>query len=261
MLSKLSAPLVLAVAAGMAPGGAQAQATLQVIISGGFHQSYRTVLPAFEKATGITVLTGSGASEGVGPKTIRYQLAHGVKTDVVILSREGLHKLMEDGRIEPGSDVGLASTPLAAAVRTGAPRPDISTPSQFRNALIAAGKVVMPGSTSGQFVRDKVFPTLDLPDHVKLTLVARSTESAEALRAGAADLAIGPASELVHEPGLDMIGILPKELQIVQTFTAAITQGAANPVNAKKLIDYLASDAPEVIQAIQANGMEPARGR
>jgi molybdate transport system substrate-binding protein len=62
--------------------------TIKVIISGGFSAVYRDVLPDFERRTGIRVETGSGASEGTGPKTIRHQLANGTKADVVILSRE-----------------------------------------------------------------------------------------------------------------------------------------------------------------------------
>ena len=80
-----------------------APTTIKVIISGGFAAVYREVLPEFERTTGIKVETGSGASEGTGPKTIRHQLANGIKADVVILSREGLRKLIEDGRIRVGT--------------------------------------------------------------------------------------------------------------------------------------------------------------
>ena len=101
--------------------------TIGVIISGGFAAVYREVLPEFERTTGIKMETGSGASEGTGPKTIRHQLANGIQADVVILSREGLRKLIEDGRIRAGSEAGLATAALAAAVRAGSPKPDIGS--------------------------------------------------------------------------------------------------------------------------------------
>ena len=44
-------------------------AQINVIISGGFSAAYREVLPAFERTTGITVTTASGASQGNGPGT------------------------------------------------------------------------------------------------------------------------------------------------------------------------------------------------
>ncbi|WP_456753477.1 substrate-binding domain-containing protein [Bradyrhizobium sp. USDA 4461] len=231
--------------------------TLKVIISGGFAAVYREVLPEFERSTGIKVETGSGASEGIGPKTIRHQLAHGTQADVVILSREGLRALIEDGRIRPGSDAGLATAPLAAAVRTGDRKPDISSDLALRNALIDAGRIVAPSST---IVRDKILPKLNLPDTVRLTLEARGTEAAEALRAGRANCSIGPTSELVQESGIELVGLLPADLQLVQTFTAAIVNDAKAPEAAKRLIDFLSSDSDRLLAAIKRAGMEPARG-
>src|ERR1700761_1040822 len=129
--------------------------TLKVITSGGFAGVYRDVLPGFEQRTGIKVETGSGASEGTGPATIGYELANGAKADVVVLGREGLQKLIDDRRIAAGSATDLATASLGAAVRAGWPKPDISTDVAFMTALIDAGEVVAPGSTSGLFVRDK----------------------------------------------------------------------------------------------------------
>jgi molybdate transport system substrate-binding protein len=233
--------------------------TIKVIISGGFATVYREVLPEFERTTGIKVETGSGASEGTGPKTIRHQLANGIQADVVILSREGLRKLIEDGRIRLGSEAGLATAALAAAVRAGSPKPDIGNHAAFRKALINAGQVVAPSSTSGQFVRDKIFPKLDLPDTVRLTLEARGTEAAEALRAGKANFSIGPTSELVQEPGIEVVGLLPPDLQLVQTFTAAIVSDSQKPKAAARLIDFLSSGSDRLLTAIKRAGMERPR--
>jgi len=241
------------------PAIADAPNTIKVIISGGFAAVYRDVLPEFERRTGIKVKTGSGASEGTGPKTIRHQLANGTKADVVILSREGLRTLIEDGRIRAGSDAGLATAPLAAAVRSGAPKPDIGTDAALKKALIDAGQVVVPSSTSGQYVRDKIFPKLTLPDTVKLTLEARGTEAVEALRAGKANLSIGPTSELVQETGIEMVGLLPPNLQLVQTFTAAIVSDSKAPEAARRLIDFLSLDSDHLLAAIKRAGMERPR--
>ena len=98
-----------------------------VLISGGFELAYRRAIPDFERETGIKIETRSGASQGSGPKTIRYQLDHGAKVDVVILSNEGLHELIDAGLIAEGSIAELATAPLAAAMQTGAPRSDVSS--------------------------------------------------------------------------------------------------------------------------------------
>src|SRR5215467_10357150 len=90
-------------------------AQLKVLISGGFSSAYRHVLPEFERTTGITVSTGSGASQGTGSQTIAAELQRGVPVDVVILSRQGLADLIAAGRIVAGTDVDLARVPLGAA--------------------------------------------------------------------------------------------------------------------------------------------------
>jgi molybdate transport system substrate-binding protein len=233
-----------------------AGATIKVITSGGFVAVYRAVLPEFEQSSGINVDTGFGASEGGGPKTIRNQLANGAKADVVILSREGIHKLIEDGRVVAESETRLATVALGVFVRTGSPKPDISTDAAFRKALIDAGRVASPSSTCGLYLRDTVFPKLALPDTVELTLVYGGTGAAEALRSGKANISIGPVSELIQETGVDTVGPLPPGLQLVQTFAAAIVSDSQAPEAAKRLIDFLSSDSDSLRAAIKRAGMD-----
>src|SRR5262245_40255794 len=85
-----------------------ALAQVKVMMSGGFATAFRTVLPEFERTTGLIVTTESGASQGTGPDTIAAQLRRGVSADIVIMSREGLNELIAQGMIAPGTDVDLA---------------------------------------------------------------------------------------------------------------------------------------------------------
>lgn len=233
--------------------------TLTVLISGGFELAYRKALPHFERETGITIETLSGASQGRGPKTIGHQLEQGAQVDVVILSNEGLHELVGAGRIAEGSAAELATAPLAAAVRTGAPRSDVSTVAALIRTVLAARLVVMPGSTSGLFIQNEVLPALGVADRVRLKIYPRGADSAAALAAGEADLALGPISELVNIPGVEPVGVLPDEVQLVQTFTAAMVAEARNPDGAKRLIAFLQSEKAET--AIREVGMEPLRAQ
>ena len=98
-------------------------AQVNVLISGGLNGAYEELLPEFERTSGIKVATGSGASQGKGPQTIAAQLARGVPSDVVILSREGLVELIAAKRIVAGTDVDLARVPVGVAVRTGSRSP------------------------------------------------------------------------------------------------------------------------------------------
>jgi molybdate transport system substrate-binding protein len=250
---KLIAP-VLGLVMFLAATEGHAMDELRVIISGGFSLAYHDVLPEFERTTGIAVTTLSGASQGTGPKTIKYQLERGADIDVVILSKEGLGELVAMGRIVGGSEAGLAATPLGAAVRLGSSKPDISNVDALKQILLNSRLVAMPGSTSGLFVKDQVFPKLGIADKVSFKIFARGTESTAALAAGEADLAIGPLSELVGQTGVDLVGPFPASVQLVQTFTAAIVNTSHRTEQAQRLIAFLTSDATK--PAIKKSGMD-----
>src|SRR5436309_417596 len=143
-----------------------ASAQLKVIISGGFSSAYEQLIPEFERASGVKVETGSGASQGTGPQTIGAQLARGVAADVVILSREGLTELVAAKRIAAGTDVDLAQTPIGVAVRAGAAKPDVSTVDAFKRVLLGARSIAVPSSTSGIFLMKDVFPRLGIAEKI-----------------------------------------------------------------------------------------------
>ena len=216
MLKRVTAILIIQLATSFAASPGNAMEKLVVMISGGFSLAYKQVLPEFERNTGISVTTLSGASQGTGPKTIKSQIEAGTEVDVVILSGEGLDELKAAGRITAGSEVKLAGVALGAAVRQGSAKPDISTVDALKRALTGAHLVALPGSTSGIFMKDEVFPRIGIADKVSSKMFARGIEATNALAAGEADLAIGPISEQVNQPGVDVVGPLPQEVQLVQ---------------------------------------------
>ena len=232
-------------------------AQLEVLISGGFQGPYSQMLPSFEKMTGITVITKSGASQGSGPKTIKAQLATGVTADVAILSREGLAELIAENKIVPNSDVDLAQAPLGLAVPTGNAKPDISSTKAFADALVKAKKIVVPGSTSGIYLSKELFPKLGISEQISVQITERGSQATAALAAREANIAVQPSSELVNISGIDYVGTLPNSIQLIQTFAAARVMNSSNSEAAKKLIEYLSS--PNAAEPIKNGGMNLVR--
>lgn len=230
---------------------------VKVIISGGFSPAYRELLPEFERTTGITVATASGASQGSGPNTIGAQLRRGVPADVVIMSIEGLADLKVEGKILAGSDIDLAETPIGMAVRTGAPKPDIGTVAAFTQTLRHAKTVAVPGSTTGIYLTTEVFPRLGVAQTMTVKVMQRGTEAAALVAAGEADLAIQPVSELLHVPGIDFVDTIPADVQYVSVFAAAVVAGSLETAAAKRLIAFLSSE--NATAAIKRSGMTPSR--
>jgi molybdate transport system substrate-binding protein len=243
--------LILAVAVVVAlPGSAFAQ--VKVLMSNGFMAAYLDILPDFEKRTGVSVTTSKGASQGDGPETIGAQLRRGVSADVVILSKAGLTDLTADGKIAAGTEVDLAQSPLGVAVRTGSPKPDISTVEAFKQTLLRAKSITFQ-SVTVIYLRDKLLPQLGITDNV----MAKHTEiGPSAVASGAAQLAIAPVSEILHVPGVEYVGTIPAKIQLVQTFSAAVVSDSKEIAASKKLIAFLASD--EVKAIIKKNGMDPS---
>src|SRR5712675_310265 len=154
-----------------------ASAQLNVLISGGFSGAYEQLLPEFERTSGIKVTTGSGASQGTGPQTIAAQLARGVPADVVILSRQGLTELVAAKRIVAGTDVDLARVGLGVAVRAGTPKPDVSTVGAFKQVVLKAKTIAVPGSTSGIWLTHDLFPRLGIAEKVNVKATARGKDA------------------------------------------------------------------------------------
>jgi molybdate transport system substrate-binding protein len=225
-----------------------AQVPLKVIISGGFNAAYREALPEFEKTTGITVTTTMGFSQGPGD-TVAKQLARGVPADVVILSKEGLADI-DRSKIAAGTEVDLAQTPTGVSTRAGAPKPDISTVEAFKQMLRNAQIVAIPPSTVGIYLSTKLYPQLGMAEE----MASKTTTDNSALSNGKADVAIRAVSELLNLKNSNFVGTIPKEIQFISVFSAAVVRDAQQPKAAKQLIAFLTSD--KATAAIKKSGME-----
>jgi len=230
-------------------------AQIRVLMSGGFSAAYHELLPQFEKTTGITVTTATGASQGDGPNTIRAQLGRGVPADMVIMSREGLAELLAEDRIVIGSDVDLGRVPLGVGVRAGTPRPNIGTVDAFKQTLLRAKSIGIQ-SSSAIYLRSKVFPKLGIAGALEAKL---SNAGPASVAAGEVEMIVLPVSEILHYPGVDFAGTIPAELQFVQVFAAAVIKGAKDPEAAQRLIAFLASD--KATPSVEKTGMKRTQER
>lgn len=241
----------LIVAACILPAASFGQ--LNVITSGGFAAPLREILPDFQKATGIMVITTRGQSQGGGPNAIAAQLRRGMPADVLTMSREGLNDLIAEGKIVAGTDVDLAQTPLGVSVRAGAAKPDISTVEAFKQMLLHAKSITFPSSTTGIYMQMKLFPKLGIADKIagKIT----NTGVADVAK-GNAELAIQPVSELLHVEGTEFVGAIPMEIQYISVFSAALVVSGKQQEASARLLTFLKSE--RAAKAMLDSGMQPS---
>ncbi|MEN3378716.1 MAG: molybdate transport system substrate-binding protein [Hyphomicrobiales bacterium] len=243
----------LLVAAGVLALAADASAAeIKVFISGGFSAAYDTLVPAFERTTGHKVATERGPSMGETPQAIPNRLARGESADVVIMVGYALDRLIKKDLVVAGSRADLAWSPIAMAVKAGAPKPDISTVDAFRRALLAAKSIAYSDSASGEYLSTTLFKRIGIYDEIKDKARKIPAEPvAKVVARGEAEIGFQPVSELRPFKGADIVGPIPDELQIVNVFAAGLAKSAREPEAAKALIAYLISPAakPAIVQS------------
>ena len=87
--------------------------------------------------------------ESVGGVDAARRVQAGEPFDVVFLASDAIDKLAAAGRIAPYSKVDLVVSPVAVAVRTGAPHPDIASEEAVRRAVLAAPSLGYSTGPSG----------------------------------------------------------------------------------------------------------------
>ena len=248
--------LALGLAAALYLSGAANAAEVRVMISGGLTAAYKALVPEFERATGHTVLTAYGPSMGTTQNAIPVRLERGEPVDVLIMVGYALGDLAKQGKVVPDSRVDLVRSPIGVAVKSGAPKPDISSAETLKRALLAAKSVAYSDSASGVYVSTEMFGKLGIADEMKdKARKIPATPVAEIVARGDAEIGFQQISELLPVAGVDIVGPLPPELQKITTFSAGIATLSKEPDAGKALIKFLASPAASAV--IVKSGMEP----
>ena len=149
------------------PVSSAVAAELTVASSAGFKAAYLDLVAAFERKTGNKIVNVWGPSMGETPQAIPNRLARGETVDVVIVVGEALDGLIASGKVAAASRADLARSLIGAAVRAGAPKPDISTMAAFKQALLDAKSIAFSDSASGVFLQNVIFKRLGIADDIK----------------------------------------------------------------------------------------------
>ena len=232
-------------------------AELLVASSGGFAPAYKLLAPAFEKKTGNTVVSEWGPSMGETPSAIPKRLGRGEAIDVVIMVGSALDDLIRQGDVAADSKVLLARSRIAVAVRAGSPRPDIGSVDALRATLLAAKSIAYSDSASGVYLQNVLFPKLGIADQLRgKARMIPAEPVGQVVARGDADIGFQQLSELKAIAGIDIVGLIPAEVQEVTLFSAGVTTRSHDPKAARALLDFLS--ATESAAVIDGTGLEAA---
>jgi len=227
-------------------------AEITVVSTGGpLPEVMGVLVPMFEKASGHKVkLSIKGA-----PAIIK-EIKEGAGIDLIVSGDDTIDALVKDGLVAAGSSAKVMQSRVGLGVRTGAPKPDISTADALKASLLAAKTVAYSQGTSGQFFAS-VIAKLGIADALKpKTIVVTGQPVGAVVAKGEAEIGIQQVAELVPVPGVTLVGPLPADLNRIIGYSVGIPSKAKEMDAAKALAKFIASG--EALAAYKQKGMEPA---
>lgn len=220
--------------------------------------SMATKLVLADLAQGYEQRTGQHvAIESVGGVDAAKRVQAGEAFDVVFLAADAIDKLIASGQVQAGSRVDLVRSGVAVAVRAGAPRPDISSEAAVRSAVLAARSLSYSTGPSGVALA-QLFERWGVAEQIKDRIVTAppGVPVGSLVAQGEVELGFQQLSELMHLPGITVLGPLPPAIQIITTFSAGVCSASRQPEAVRAMLADM--NSPAAADVKRRHGMEPA---
>jgi len=234
---------------------ARAQTEITLIAPGGARAPLEKLVPAYESKTGNKVKMTIGS--GLGTKK---QVIQGDAFDLPIVQAP-VAEVVASGNVVASSETPLASVSVGVAVKKGAPKPDISTPEAVKKLLLAAKTISYPDPAGGAAAGVSFAETLKkmgIAEQIqsKIKLAQGGAAAMADVAKGDAEIGLTFVSEMA-DPGIDIVGPLPREISTPTVLVGYVSSHAKNPAAAKALLEFISS--PEAAAIYKAQGMQPGK--
>ena len=225
------------------------------LVTIGMHRVFDRVMPAFEAASGSKFRIEYASTIEIAQRVIG-----GERADLVVASRAGVDRLIGAQKVTEDSQLDLGGSKIVVAVPKGRTAPEISNVEGVKNALLAAKTVSYTDPASGGpsgIHMARVLERLGISEQVnaKTRFPPAGGPVGDILARSEADIGIQQSVELTSYPGVDVVGPLPPELQIVTDYLAAIPKDSIHPDAGKSLLSFLR--APEGVLLLREGGLDP----
>jgi molybdate transport system substrate-binding protein len=209
--------------------------------------------PEYERQTGQPVaLTSFGGADALRRVQNREPF------DFVALAADAIGRLGTEGHVDPASRIDVARSGVAVAVKAGAPHPDLATGEAVRQTVLAARKVGYSTGPSGVHLA-RLFESWGIAETLAPRLVQAPPGVPVGTLVASGEVALGfqQLSELVGLPGIDIVGPLPPDIQVITVFSAARCSVSTRPDAVAAFFAFLTRPAAD--EAKRRHGLEPAR--
>ena len=207
---------------------------------------------SYEQRTGRQVVIQS-----MGGVEAARRVRAGEPADIIVLASKVMEQLEAEGHLVSGSRVGFARSGIAMAVPSGAQRPSVSDEESVKQAILDARRICYSTGPSGDHLK-RLWERWGIAEAVSQRAMQAppGVPVGEIVARGDADLGFQQLSELLHVPGIEIVGPLPPEIQAVTVFSAGVSNTSSQREEARALVAYLTS--PEAEAAKRQHGMETA---
>ncbi len=237
----------------LSPGQAAHAAEIKILSVVPLKTSIDELGPQFERATGhrlnITYLGSSG---------LKRQFEAGATFDVALIYPELIDELLKQGKLAAGKSADIARVAIGVAVKKGAPKPDVSTVDAFKRTLLDAKSISHSTEGASGVHFKSLLERLGIAADVKSKL--RPMEGGPLVvgpvARGEAEIAVITIPFIALEPGAELAGPLPNELQHIVVYTASISSAAKQPDAAEAFIKSLTTTSAASV--IKSKGLDPA---
>ena len=209
--------------------------------------------PPFERATGHKlVITYDGSSQ------LKRKFEANEPFDVALIYPELIDELLKQGKLAAGIRTDVAIVAVGVAVKKGAPKPDISTVDAFKRTLLNAKSISHSTEGASGVYFQGLIQRLGIAAELKPKLrpVDGGNHVVGPVAKGEVEIAVITIPFIFLDPGAELAGPLPKELQHPVIYTASLSSVAKQPDAAKAFIKHLTTPAAAVV--IKSKGLQPA---
>lgn len=205
----------------------------------------------YRRAAGIEV-----DIESVGGVDAARRVQAGEPFDLVVLAADAIDKLISGGSVLAGSRTDLVRSKVAIAVRAGAVRPEVGSEDALRRAVRAAPTIGYSTGPSGSALL-KLFERWGIADELRERIVQAppGVPVGQLVADGKVELGFQQLSEMMNQPGIDMLGAMPPGCEIVTTFSGGLCAASARPEAVRAFLAFMQS--PAAADAKRRHGMEP----
>jgi molybdate transport system substrate-binding protein len=225
--------------------------TVAVVSSMATRRSLVAIVDAYVAAgRPPAVLTSLGGVEAL------RRLRAGEVFDVVVLGQDALAALVADGVVIADSVVAFAHSPTAVAVRSGAARPAACDEASLKALIQAAPAVGLSTGPSGVKV-GALLAAWSADEHAtpRIVKAAVGVPVARMLAEGAVDVGFQQLSELIGEPGIDIVGTVPETLVATTVFSMGLIRAARHMAGGRDFVEFACSQQADAIKA--GHGLSP----